>query len=55
MARIEEETVTLTFSKIVKTGAADETSMISEEILTTLETVAQELVGNNIVVEVTQK
>jgi len=51
MAKIVEEVVVIKLSRIVKDGAAEETTSVSEELLTTLESVAQELVGVGVVVE----
>lgn len=52
MAKIVEDVLVIKFSKIVKDGAAEETTCITEEIKAALEQVAQELVGDTIVVEV---
>jgi hypothetical protein len=52
MAKIVEELVIIKLSKIVKDGAVEETTCVSEELLQTIETVAQELVGDAVVVEV---
>lgn len=51
MAKIHEEVLVIKLSKLVK-NSQGEKSMVNEEILTALEQVAQELVGNDIVVEV---
>ena len=52
MAKILEDKVVITFSKIVKDGASDEATLIDTDIKAALEQVAQELVGDQIVVEV---
>lgn len=58
MAHIISETVTITFSRVFKGNGndADEgptaESLITDELLATLESVAQELVGTSVVVEV---
>ncbi len=52
MAQIVEEIIVIKLSRIVKDGAKSE-SMGNQELLTTLETVAQELVGDGVVVEAT--
>lgn len=52
MAKIISDTLILTFSQIVKDGAAEQTTCITEEIQAALEQVAQELVGDSVVVEV---
>lgn len=53
MAQIHKEVVVITFSKLVKTGT-DDTTPITDEILLSIEAVAQELVGDSIIVEVTR-
>ena len=52
MAKIIEDVIVIKFSSLVKDGAADQTTCISEEIQAALEQVAQELVGQHVVVEV---
>ena len=58
MARIQEEVIVITVSKLHKTishdGTADitESLIVSEDILTELESVVEELLGNGVVVEV---
>ena len=52
MAKIVEDVLVIKFSTLVKDGAADQTTCISEEIQAALEQVAQELVGQHVVVEV---
>jgi hypothetical protein len=51
MAKIVTESIVITFSKIVK-DTDQGTSIISPDIQVALEQVAQELIGDNIVVEV---
>jgi hypothetical protein len=51
MAKIVEEVIIIKVSKLVKDGA-DGSNIISEETMTSLEAVAQELVGDSAVVEV---
>lgn len=51
MAKIVEDVVVVKFSKIVK-DSDDSTTIASQEITQALEQVAQELVGENIIVEV---
>ena len=51
MAKIVEEMVVVKFSRIVK-DSADTDALVSEEIEQALEQVAQELVGDSVVVEV---
>lgn len=52
MAKIVEDVLVIKFSQIVKDGAAEQTTCITEEMQAALEQVAQELAGGNIVVEV---
>lgn len=52
MAHIVEEAITITFSRIVKEGETAQDSAITAEIIDTLESVAQELAGASVVVEV---
>lgn len=51
MAHIQTESVVITFNKLVKNGA-EHTEITSEEIVASLEAVAQELVGDGVIVEV---
>ena len=51
MAKIVTESIVITFSKIVKDTDLG-TSITSPEIQAALEQVAQELIGDNVVVEV---
>lgn len=50
MAKLIEEVIVITLSRLVK-GDCDETTIINTELLSTLETVASELVGDRVVVE----
>lgn len=53
MAKIVEEQVTITLSRIAKAADAESTaSAVTDEMLATIEAVVQELVGDSIVVEV---
>lgn len=52
MAKIIEDVVVIKFSKIVKDSEADSAGIASHEIQQALEQVAQELVGDAVVVEV---
>lgn len=52
MAKIVEDTVILKFSKIIKNDDQDPDPIVTLETISALEQVAQELVGQNIVVEV---
>jgi len=51
MAKIHEEVVVIKLSKLVKTGEGAE-PVASDEIIAAIEQVAQELVGNGVIVEV---
>lgn len=51
MAKIVTESIIITFSKIVKDNDQG-TSITSPDIQTALEQVAQELIGDNVIVEV---
>jgi hypothetical protein len=50
MAKIHEEVIIIKLSRLVKDGA-DVEPAVSEELLATLTTVAEELLGDSIVVE----
>jgi len=52
MAKIVTESVVITFSKIVKDSESDILDIASSDIQSALEQVAQELVGDSVVVEV---
>jgi len=52
MAKIVEDIVIIKFSKIVKDSESTDTDIAGTEIQAALEQVAQELVGDAIVVEV---
>ncbi len=51
MAKIVEDVVIIKLSKIVKDSDSEQTTIVSPEIQAALEQVAQELVGDSIVVE----
>jgi hypothetical protein len=51
MAQIHEEVIVIKLSKLVKTGS-DAGSLANEEIISALEQVVQELVGDSVIVEV---
>ena len=50
MAQILEENIVIKVSKLVKTGAGE--SLVTAETLQALEAVAQELLGDAVIVEV---
>lgn len=52
MAKIVEDVVLIKFSKIVKDSDADGSDIASNDIQQALEQVAQELVGEAVIVEV---
>lgn len=52
MAKIVEEVLVVKFSKIVKDSSADAESILNADVQAAIEQVAQELVGESIVVEV---
>jgi hypothetical protein len=52
MAKIVTESVVITFSKIVKDSESDTSGIAGPDIQQALEQVAQELVGESVVVEV---
>jgi hypothetical protein len=51
MAKIQTETVVITFNKLIKDSDA-ETASLTADTLSALEQVAQELAGSGVVVEV---
>lgn len=52
MAKIVEDVLIVKFSKIVKDSDSDDGGLVNNEVKAALEQVAQELVGEAIVVEV---
>lgn len=52
MAKIVEDVLIIKFSKIAKDSDSDNSSIAGPDVQTALEQVAQELVGDNVVVEV---
>lgn len=52
MAKIVEDIVIIKFSKIVKDSDAEVSGIAGSDVQAALEQVAQELVGDNVVVEV---
>lgn len=55
MAKIIEDLLVIKFSTLVKDTAADQATCITEDLVTALEQVAQELVGTSVIVEVIDK
>jgi hypothetical protein len=54
MAKIVEDVIVIKFSKIVKDSEEGSSSIASADVQAALEQVAQELVGDAVVVEVVQ-
>jgi hypothetical protein len=52
MAKIYTETIVLTFSKIVRESDTDPAPVVLDEHIAVLEQVAQDLVGDGVVVEI---
>lgn len=55
MARIQEEVIVITVSKLQKNnpnGTTTDADIVNEETMTALASVAEELLGNGVVVEV---
>lgn len=52
MAQIIEDVIVIKFSKLVKTGESDVAGIAGADIQAALEQVAQELVGESVIVEV---
>ena len=55
MAKIIEDVVIIKFSKIVKDSEEDVSGIAGQDIQQALEQVAQELVGDSVVVEIERK
>ena len=54
MAKIYEEVYVVTLSKLIKNSAVEHESLASDSFTENVETIIQELVDNNTVVEVKQ-
>jgi hypothetical protein len=52
MAKIIEDVIVIKFSKIVKNSDAEASALAGTDVLQALEQVAQELVGQGVVVEI---
>lgn len=52
MAKIHEELVIIKLSKLVKDTASDADILANDDIVSSLESVAQELVGSDVIVEI---
>lgn len=55
MARIETETLTLKISRLIKDSGDLPDSMITEELLSSIEAVAEELLPSGVIVELEAK
>ena len=54
MAKINEQTLVITVSQLVKDDAADTMDVVIADLMVNLEAVTQELVGSGIIVEVSE-
>ena len=52
MAKIQQESIVITLNKLVKDSESGTASMATEELVTSLEAVAQELAGAGVIVEI---
>jgi hypothetical protein len=53
MAKIQSENIVITVSKLTKDSDTEhQTAMVTPDVITALEQVAQELIGSGVVVEV---
>lgn len=52
MAKIQTETMVITFNRLVKDSDTDSAGTINSDVITALEQVAQELVGAHVVIEI---
>ncbi len=52
MARIQEEVIVITVSKLQKNGTDTDSEIVSDDTMAALASVAEELLGNSVVVEV---
>lgn len=52
MAKIQTESLVITFSKLVKDHTDNEQSIVTAEILDSINAVAEELAGSGVVVEI---
>ena len=55
MARIQEEVIVITVSKLQKNvpnGTVTDSEIVSEDVMSALTSVAEELLGNGVVVEI---
>lgn len=52
MAKIQTEIIVVKLSKLIKDATNDSESLTNDDFNTSLETIIQELVGNNVLVEI---
>ena len=52
MAKIQTESLVITFSKLVKDSDEHNTSVFTAEVVESLNAVAEELAGNGVIVEI---
>jgi hypothetical protein len=52
MAKIKEEIIVVKLSRLVRDSGGGDTSLTSDDFASNLETIVQELVGENTIVEV---
>lgn len=52
MAKIQEEVVIITLSKLIKDSTEDVSPLTNKDFVSNLETIVQELVGDTVVVEI---
>jgi hypothetical protein len=52
MAKVHEEVIVITVSKLVKNDETTPAEIVNEDVITALGSVAEELLGNGVVVEV---
>ncbi len=55
MAKIVTQTVEIKLSRLVKDDVEDVASLTTSDLITNLEVVTQELVGKEVIVEITEK
>lgn len=51
MAKVVTQVIQIELSQLVKDSTADVTNMVTDDLLTNLEVVAQELAGSGVIVE----
>lgn len=51
MAKVHTETITITLSRLVKDSAENPDSVVTDDLISSLEAVTEELVGQGVIVE----